>query len=198
VLANLALTTELDDSALPLSQLGQIAWAAYGCSDHNPMGAAGLTVASSFANYYFTDGIYLVREDGVGIYHPRNGGSTTTDHRLESISTEDRRAALVDAVTGLPESAACYFVFAASEDVRWSRVEAGFCGASGLLQTTALGLSGSIRAGFDTTQQEGIQTALSLSATEHPLLVLAVGGETVLFADDFESGNLSKWSGNVP
>jgi hypothetical protein len=199
VVASLSTSTELDGPALPLDWISQIAWSSYGCTDHSSSnGRAGLTVASAMANYYLSGRVYVVREEGVGIYHCRNGGPTTRDHRLEPLIPEDRRCALVSAAAGVPASAPAYFVFAAYEDSRWAQVEAGFCGAGALLQATAVGLSGSLNAGFDTSEKAAIRSALGMSSGDYPLLVFSVGEGHGIFADGFESGDMTRWSGSAP
>ena len=172
---------EFADTAPSAATLGQILWAAYGCTPHRaPPGPSsspvGLTVGSAAARYYLTDRVYLVAADGLFRYHNRLPGSdlVTQDHRLERLGTDDLRAALAGAEPSLPGGAPAYLVFASWEASNWSEVEAGFAGASALLQASSLGLAGHLAAVGDAAD---VRSSLSLPADDVPLLVMAVGYE---------------------
>ncbi|MCG7850724.1 MAG: hypothetical protein MIO93_16315, partial [ANME-2 cluster archaeon] len=108
-------------------------WAGYGCTPHTTYnGRGGLTVPSWCAEYYLTENIYVVKQDGVFRYHNRNPVSdlTTRDHRLELIKEGDVRDDLRSAMRELPD-APCYVVLCldAEEVDRWyAHLEKGVVG----------------------------------------------------------------------
>ena len=176
-LENLHQATELADAPLSPQILGQILWAAYGCTAHKATNSpAGLTVASAVARYYLTERVYLVTKEGVYRYHNRlpNTDLLTRDHRLEQVSTDDLRAALCAAQASLPTDAPAYIVLGSWEASNWSEVEAGFAGASALLQASSMGLAGHLAAA---TAADDIRTSLSLPSDDVPLLVMALGND---------------------
>jgi len=151
---------------LDLHQLSQIAWASYGCNPHYAFnGYAALTAASSVARYFLTGRIYIVRSQGVERYHVRqpSGVQSTRDHRIERVTSGDRRPSLRSALPRLPQTAPNYFVFCADGSDRKRRLEAGYCGASALLQATSLGLKGYCTAGLTSSEQSAVINALALS-----------------------------------
>jgi hypothetical protein len=164
---------------LGLNDLSQIAWASYGCTPHYAIGRAALTVASAVANYYLAGRIYLVRSDGVERYHVRDtsGSSSTRDHRIERVTNGDRRPNLRAASPKLSQTAPNYFVFCGSGTSDWQRVEAGFSGASALLQASSINLKGHCSAGFTSSERAAIINALSIPSNHIPLLVFAAGYE---------------------
>jgi MYXO-CTERM domain-containing protein len=180
-LDSLHLTTEYSSAPLSAQTIGQILWASYGCTPHRASpgtssSPAGLTVASAVPRYYLTERVYLVTEDGVYRYHNRMPSTdlTTRDHRLEQISADDLRAALCAAEPSLPEGAPAYLVFGSWEASNWSEVEAGFAGASALLQASSMGLAGHLAAA---NAAGSIRNSLSLPGDDVPLLVMAVGND---------------------
>ena len=86
------------------------------------------------AEYYLTENVYVVDQDGVSRYHNRNPGSdlTTRDHRLEHIRAGDVRDGLRSAVRDLPDTT-CYFVLCLAEDIdKWfAHLERGFAAGIG-------------------------------------------------------------------
>ncbi|MEW6746566.1 MAG: nitroreductase family protein [Planctomycetota bacterium] len=176
--ASLSYGDQFTGVELTLDQLSQIAWASYGCNPHYAAnGKAALTVASAVAYYLLTGRIYMVRSTDVSRYQIRlpSGSETTRDHRIELVTPEDRRSQLRAALPDLPPTAPNYFVFCASDTQRWHRLEAGFCGASALLQATSLGLQGYFNSGFTAAERSAIINALSIPANHLPLLVFSVG-----------------------
>jgi len=130
VLADLKYVDSLMQTDLTSHQVSQILWAGYGCTAHvTSNGRAGLTVPSAYANYYLSQSIYLVNEDGVHRYQNRDPSTNpgTRDHRLEPLGPADgdarrrpgsesenpdpadARPRLQSAVSGLPK-APCYVV----------------------------------------------------------------------------------------
>lgn len=166
---------------LTIDEISQTAWASYGNTPHTAAGKGGLAVASAVANYYCTGRIYIVRSAGVERYHIRlpSGSQSTRDHRIERVTTGDRRPQLRSAVTRLPQTAPNYLVFCATTAARWQLLEAGFAGASALLQTTTLGLQGHAAANFSAAERTAIIGALSIPATDLPLVVFSTGQKLV-------------------
>ncbi len=163
---------------LSLDEISQLAWASYGNTPHvTANNRAGITVASAVANYYLTSRIYIVRSDGVERYHIRlpGGQPTTRDHRIERVTTGDRRPQLRGAITQLPQAAPVYFVYCAATSDRWQLLEAGFCAASALLQAKSLHLQGYFTADFTESERTAIINALSTPSSDLPLLIFSVG-----------------------
>lgn len=177
-LANLRYGNQFADTVLTLNQLSQLAWASYGNTPHNASGGkAALTVASAVANYYLTGRIYMVRPEGVERYHIRqpSGQQTTRDHRLERVTTGDRRPQLRSAVNRLPQNAPAYFVYCATTASRYQYLEAGFAAASALLQATSINLQGYFTANFSAAEQSAIAAALGIPGTDLALEIFSVG-----------------------
>jgi hypothetical protein len=176
-LESLHQATEFADAPLSVETLGQILWASYGCTAHKATNSpAGLTVASAMARYYLTERVYVVTQDGVYRYHNRlpDTDLTTRDHRLEQVGTDDVRALLCTAQPSLAKGAPAYIVFGSSEASNFSEVEAGFAGASALLQASSMGLAGQLTAA---TAADQIRNGLSLPSDDIPLLVMALGSD---------------------
>ncbi len=177
-LANLVYGDQFSTGELTLTELSQIAWASYGCTAHHAFnGKAGLAAASSVARYFLTGRIYLVRSSGVDRYHVRlpSGNESSRDHRIETVTSGDRRPQLRSALPDLPQTAPNYFVFCGSDTSRKVLLEAGYCGAGALLQATSLGLQGYFNAGFTTGERSAMIAALSIPSDHDPLLVFSVG-----------------------
>jgi hypothetical protein len=129
------------------------------------------------AYYYLTGRIYIVRSDGVERYHIRDlsGSTSSRDHRIERVTNGDRRPNLRAATNKLPQTAPNYFVFCAAGSNNFQLVEAGFCGASALLQATSLNLQGHCAAGFTSQERTAIINALSIPTNHYPLVVFSTG-----------------------
>lgn len=181
-LNNLKYGSLFTDTELTLDQLSQIAWASYGNTPHTTSNSrAGITVPSAVANYYLTGKIYIVRSLGVERYHIRDaaGQPNTRDHRIERVTNGDRRPQLRNALSRLPQTAPNYFVYCATTASRYQLLEAGFAGASALLQTTSINLQGHFTANFTSSERTAIINALSIPATDLPLLIFSAGQEFV-------------------
>ncbi len=168
---------EFRNEELTLEEISQLAWAAYGCTPHSIGSKAGLTVASWNAKYYLKSRIYIVRSGSVDRYHIRqsSGDDSTRDHRLEQLTSEDRRAQLRSAVPRISQSASVYFVFCADSTSRERLLEAGYCGSSALLQATSMNIQGHYCGGLNDTERTAIQQALGINAADKPLLLFAAG-----------------------
>jgi hypothetical protein len=96
------------------------------------------------AEYYLTENIYVVDQDGVSRYHNRNPGSdlTTRDYRLELIRAGDVRDGLRVAVRDLPDALFYVVLCPDAEDVdKWyARLKTGFAAGNMLLQGSTLGM----------------------------------------------------------
>ena len=162
---------------LTLDQLSQILWASYGCTPHKIGAAAGISVASWNYKYFMTGKIYLAIADGIKRYHIRTSSSAVSsrDHRIVDFSADDCRTELRSALSRLPQQAPAYFIFCGSKVERPQRIEAGYCGSSALLQTTALGLQGHYCAQFTATEQSAIQQACGIPAADIPMLIFSAG-----------------------
>lgn len=177
-LADLQYGDEFLDTELSLSELSQLAWASYGNTPHTVMGSrAAITAASAVANYYLTGRIYIVRSEGVERYHIRlpSGQVTTRDHRIERVTDGDRRTQLRAAVARLPHTAPDYFVYCAATADRWQLIEAGYCAASALLQSTSLDRRGYCTADFTSAERTAIITALGIPSADLPLVIFSAG-----------------------
>ena len=153
-------------------QLGAILWAAQGSTDPD----RGLRSVPS-AGATFPLNTYVLSEDGVFLYHPR-------DHGLETVSSEDRRGALAQACLGQKFIARAPVVLLFSgvparitgryggRSVKYMDIEAGHAAQNALLAATALGLGGTPVGAFD---EKSILKALSLGGDEIPLYVLPIG-----------------------
>lgn len=181
-LANLKYGNNFGNTELNINQISQLAWASYGNTPHlTSNNRAGITVPSAVANYYLTGRIYIVRSTAVERYHIRlpSGGASTRDHRLETVTNGDRRPQLRSAITRLPQTAPNYFVYCAATASRYQLLEAGFAGASALLQATSIGLQGYFTANFTSTERTAIINALGIPSTDLPLFIFSAGPEYV-------------------
>jgi hypothetical protein len=176
-LANLLYGDQFSATDLSLSELSQLAWASYGNTPHTAGSKAALTVASAAMNYYLTARIYMVRPEGVERYHIRqtSGSQSTRDHRIERVTTGDRRPQLRAAVSRLPQTAPAYFVYCAQTATRWQLIEAGFAAGSALLQATSLNRQGYCTANFSAAERTAISTALGIPAGDLALEIFSAG-----------------------
>jgi hypothetical protein len=189
-LSSLIYGSNFDPTELTLNELSQLAWSCYGNNPHmTTNNRAGLVAASAVANYYLTGRIYIVRSEGVERYHIRlpSGGVTTRDHRIERVTTGDRRPQLRAAVARIPQSAPDYYVFCAATADRWQLVEAGYAGAGALLQAASLNLQGFFSCNFNSMERTAIISALGIPATDLPLVVFSAGHE-ILGIKEHEQG----------
>jgi len=181
-LANLRYGSEFSSTALTLNELSQLAWASYGNTPHTASGGkAALTVASAVANYYLTARIYIVRPEGVERYHIRqtSGSQTTRDHRIERMTTGDRRPQLRSAIARLPQNAPAYIVYCAQTASRYQSIESGYAASGALLQATSLNLQGHFTANFSASERTAISTALGIPAADLALEIFSAGQPAV-------------------
>jgi hypothetical protein len=191
LIANLGQDTLFDPSMPPLSSTSQILWAGYGVTPHMPIGKRGLTVASAVAYYYLTQHIYLVTDTAVMRYHnrlPPGTNLSTSDHRLQRVTSGDRRDSLRAACGRLPETAPVYIVICYTKpDSAWAILETGFAAWQYLMQAEALGLGGCLTAPLSPGERTAIISALGLPATDYPIIVFSTGDVATGVA---ESGRL--------
>jgi nitroreductase len=169
-----------ESADLPLPAISQILWAGYGVTPHSvSRGKQGLTVPSAVARYFLTGEIYLVSEKGVMRYHnrlPPGTDAATSDHRLEAVGTEDRRAQLRVACPDLSVSAPVYIVVCVTDtSAQWAAQEAGYVGFQYLMQAQQLGLGGCLRSKFSPAGQKAIGGALGLPDTDLPVMIFSTG-----------------------
>jgi len=198
VLADLKYVDSLMQTDLTSHQVSQILWAGYGCTAHvTSNGRAGLTVPSAYANYYLSQSIYLVNEDGVHRYQNRDPSTNpgTRDHRLEPLGPADgdarrrpgsesenpdpadARPRLQSAVSGLPK-APCYVVLcldSSNVGQPYAQLEVGFVAGSMLLQASAIGLGCRFRTGLSSAEQRSVQAATSIDASRVPQAIVCIG-----------------------
>jgi len=195
-LANLHYGNQFLSSELSLEQLSQLAWASYGNTPHTTANnRAGITAASAIANFYLTGRIYIVRSVGVERYHIRlpSGQPTTRDHRIERVADGDRRPQLRSAVPRIPQTAPNYFVYCATTASRYQLLEAGYCAASALLQATSLDLHGYFTANLTSEERTTIINALSIPATDLPLVIFS-GGQLLVGTGERESDSVASFT----
>ncbi len=171
-----------DSTSLSLSTVSQLLWAGYGQAPHEGSGGKrALTVPSGMPLYFLTRKIYLVRNVGVHRYHNRRGSGTdlhTRDHRLEAVTSGDRRDSLRAACTRLPVTAPVYIVVCVTDttdSLRWKSLEAGFAGYQYLMQAHVLDLHGRLTAPLSSGERAAIIDALGLPATDLPVLIFSAG-----------------------
>jgi hypothetical protein len=171
-----------DSANLSLSTISQLLWAGYGQTPHQGTGGArALTVPSAGPYYYLTTKIYLVRDVGVDRYHnrlPPGTNFTTRDHRLEEVTSGDRRDSLRAACPSLPETAPVYVVVCVTDttyQATWKLQEAGFAGFQYLMQAHALGLHGRLTAPISPAERAAIIAALGLPSADMPVIIFTAG-----------------------
>ena len=166
-------------SVLPLSTVSQLLWAGYGVTPHMPTGKRGLTVPSAVANYYLTQHIYVVTDTAVMRYHnrlPPGTSMSTSDHRLQLVTSGDRRDSLRAACARLPTTAPAYFVVCYTDTTTaWAMLETGFVGWQYAMEAEALGLGGCLTAPLTPDERTAIRTALGLPGTEYPIIMFSTG-----------------------
>ncbi len=178
-LAGLTQDTLFAAALPPLADVSQLLWAGYGVTPHQPISKRGLTVPSAVANYYLTRRIYLAADTAVFRYHnrlPPGSGLTTSDHRLELLTSGDRRGQLRAACPRLPATAPGYIVLSVTDTTNaWQTMEAGFVALHYLLQARILGLAGHVLAPLTPAERAAIQTALGIPTADRPVLVFSFG-----------------------
>jgi len=189
VLANLKYVNSLTQTNLTLQQISQILWAGYGCTAHTSSnGRAGLTVPSAYANYYLTQSIYLINENGIYRYHNRNPATNmaTRDHRIEKITSarvrdplqsDDVRGSLRSAVSGLPE-APCYVVLCLDSSYvgqQYAQLETGFAAGNMLIQASAIGLGCHFKTKLTSAEQKNIQAITNIPTSRIPQAIVSIG-----------------------
>ena len=169
--------TSFTDMDVTAAEISQILWAAYGCTPHSIGSTACNTVASWNAKYFISGKIYLMSKSGVQKFHIHKTVSdlSSKEHRLESLSKDDSRSKLRTALSRLPQTAPVYIVFCGTDAVREQLIEAGYCGSSALLQTTALGLQGHYCGQLTQAERNAIQQACGIASADVPLLVFSAG-----------------------
>jgi hypothetical protein len=180
LVANLGQDTLFDPAMLPLSSISQILWAGYGVTPHMPIGKRGLTIPSAVAYYYLTQHIFVVTDTAVMRYHnrlPPGTNLSTADHRLQLVTSGDRRDTLRTACTRLPQTAPVYIVICyTNPDSAWAVLETGFAAWQYLMQAEALGLAGCLTAPLSAGERTAIISALGLPSTDYPVIVFSTGG----------------------
>jgi hypothetical protein len=179
VLSMLEQDSVFNQAALSLQSISQLAWAGYGVTPHMGLGRRGLTVPSAVAAYYLTRKIYTARDVGVHRYNnrqPPGTGLTTSDHRLEQITSEDRRSQLRTASARIPSTAPAYFVICVSDTGAYGPMqEAGFAGFQLLMQANILGLNGFLTVPLNRTERTAIISALGIPISDLPVIVFSCG-----------------------
>ncbi len=178
VLTNLHQDSVFSPTALSLQTISQLLWAGYGVTPHmTTNGRRGTTIPSAVANYYLTGKIYLVIDSGVYRYHNREDANlTTSDHRLELLTSEDRRAQLRVASPRIPSTAPVYIIVCVGDtSSNYAMLEAGFAGIQYLAQGKILNLAGFMTAPLSPAERSAIITALGIPATNYPVIVFSVG-----------------------
>ncbi|MEO0079468.1 MAG: FlgD immunoglobulin-like domain containing protein [candidate division WOR-3 bacterium] len=188
LLATLHQDTVFDPANLPLEKISQLLWAAYGVTPHTASGGnRGTTIPSAVARYYLTRKIYLVRDVGVDLYHnrlPPGTNLTTSDHRLQLVTSGDRRPQLRAACPRIPSTAPVYIIVTVRDtSLNYSMLEAGFAGFQLLMQANALGLQGSLTAPLLPAERSAVIQALGIPDTNLPVIVFSTG-EPVVGVDE--------------
>jgi len=179
LVSNLLQDSLFDPANLPIDAVSQLLWAGDGVTPHMPIGKRGLTIPSAVANYYLTRKVCLVADTAVMRYNnrlPPGTNMATADHRLELVTSGDRRPQLRAASPGIPSTAPVYIVACvANTGLNWAVQEAGFAGFQYLMQAQALGLQGFLVAPITPPERSAIITALGLPGTDFPIVVFACG-----------------------
>jgi hypothetical protein len=180
LISGLSQDSTFDPTGLPLSTVSQLLWAGYGVTPHMPTGKRGLTVASAVANYYLTQRIYVATDTAVMRYHnrlPPGTNMSTSDHRLQLVTSGDRRDSLRAACARLPATAPVYIVVCYTDTTTaWAILETGFAAWQYRMEAEALGLGGRLTAPLTPDERTAVRTALGLPGSEYPIIVFSTGG----------------------
>jgi SagB-type dehydrogenase family enzyme len=165
---------------LGMPQLSQLLWAAQGITDER----RGFRAAPSGGALYPLDVYAVVGERGVeglraGIYRYHPAG-----HRLEIISTEDRRREVAGAALSQMWIATAPVIFVITAEyeritrtygergVRYAHIEVGHVGQNIFLQAGALGLEAGIVGAF---RDASVAEAIEAPKEHEPLIIIPVG-----------------------
>jgi len=176
VLPSLGFDSSFAATDLNPSQLSQLLWATYGCTDHYASGRGGLVCASAVANYYLTRHVYAVTSAAVYRYHdrlPPGTDLTTRDHRIELVTPGDVRPTLRPQVAGLP-AAPDYLVLCLGATGDWQQLEVGFAAMGAVLEASTLGLGGCVTP-VTPDEQAGIRAATGIPSGDLPMAVVSLG-----------------------
>jgi SagB-type dehydrogenase family enzyme len=163
---------EFDPTALGMSDLGQLAWAAQGISDPRE----GFRTAPSAGALYPLE-LYFVT--GAGVWHYVPNGHSFEPRSDRDLRRELSRAALdQEAVRSAPCDVVITSVTGRTRKkygeraTRFVAIEAGHVAENLLLQATARGLVGVPVGGMD---DEAVSRVLGLAPAEEPLYLVAIG-----------------------
>ncbi len=161
------------DKELTPKELSQLLWAAQGITD-----IKGHRAAPSAGAVYPLE-IYVVKEDGLFLYRPR-------DHILKPVSGRDLRQQLSDAALGqnfIAKAPVTIVISAVNErirtrygerGIRYTHIEVGHVAENIHLQAVALGLSSVPVGAFD---DNAVSSVLNIPKWEKPLYIIPVGHE---------------------
>ncbi|MGQ9922116.1 MAG: SagB/ThcOx family dehydrogenase [Desulfobacca sp.] len=164
---------------LPLEQVAQLLWAAYGLTDPRGLRSAPSAGALYPLDVYLVVGERQVPRVAAGVYH-----YLPEKHALALVSIGERRAAVAQTclhqawlatapvvlvITG--EYQRCQVKYG-PRGVRYTLMEAGHVGQNIFLQAEALGLGVGIIGAFD---DAALNRTLNLPVAHEPLLVMPVG-----------------------
>jgi hypothetical protein len=186
LVGGMRLDTAFDPASLPLLSVSQLLWAGYGVTPHMPTGKRGLTVPSAVANYYLTQHVYVVTDTAVMRYFNRlpSGSMSSSDHRLQLVTSGDRRDSLRAACARPPVTAPVYIILCYTDTTTaWAILETGFAGWQYAMQAEALGLGGCLTAPLTAAERAAIRIALGLPGSEYPIIVFSAGSLVAGVAD---------------
>jgi len=107
---------------------------------------------------------------------PPGTSLTTADHRLERVTSGDKRAALRTALPRLPSTAPGYIVLTVGDTANgWYTIEAGFAAFQYLMQANILGLGGWLTTPLTPAERTAIQTALGIPSADYPVIIFSTG-----------------------
>ena len=162
---------------LHLSEVSQLLWATQGITRKNGRRTAPSAGALYPLEVYLVVGHVQGLPEGVYRYHPKR-------HKLERLSSEDRRRKLTDAALhqNCIQKGAVAIVLAAvyertavkygSRAERYVHMEAGHAAQNIYLQATSLGLGTVLVGAFD---DQAVKQTLLMKSNEYPLSIMPVG-----------------------
>jgi hypothetical protein len=102
---------------------------------------------------------------------------STSDHRLQLVTSGDRRDSLRVACARLPAAAPVYVgVSHTDTTTAWAILETGFAAWQYMMEAEALGFGGCLTAPLAPDERTAIRTALGLPGSEYPTIVFSAGG----------------------